>query len=110
MSGGADDSTYGLNRRDAREVVAGLGGKEKTTPRSVAGGVQLFIYRLNEPWSSNAADADIYSIDGADYTDTGEDATVYNPLAEFSSLTTDDFGMCFKQAGKYYAIQAPCPG
>lgn len=110
MSGGADDSTYGFNRRDAREIAAGLGGKEKTTPRGTsAGGGQLFIFRLNEPWASGVADSDIYSIDGADYTDTGEDADVYDPLGVFASLTTDDFGMCLRQSGKYYAIQAPCP-
>lgn len=74
-----------------------------------SGGAGLFICRLNEPWSSNAADADIYTIDGSSYTDTGEDKTVYDPLGIFSSLTTDDYGLCLLQGGKYYLIQAPCP-
>lgn len=105
----SDDSTYGFSRRDAREIVAGLGGKEKLIPGQRIGGAGLFICRLNEPWSSNAADADIYTIDGSSYTDTGEDKTVYDPLGIFSSLTTDDYGLCLLQGGKYYLIQAPCP-
>lgn len=104
-----DNSVYGLSRRDAKEVVSSLGGKEKTSPSTRTGGLALFSARLKEPWASGVAECDIFAKDGLSKTDTGEDALVYDADGIFSSLTTDNFVDVLKQSGKYYAIQAGCP-
>lgn len=68
-------------------------------------GPLLYRFTLNESWSSNAADADIFEMDG---TDTTIDADVLDPLSIFGSLDNGDAGLCVLQNGSYYVIQAPC--
>jgi hypothetical protein len=70
---------------------------------------QFFVFRLNETWTGGSANADLYSVAGETITDTMNDILVYDPLSVFGSLDVDDYGWCFLQNGKYYAIQAPCP-
>jgi len=91
-------------------LVDNLVYREKENPRKHGrAGVRLYAFRLNGAWSSGEADCDLYTINGTTLTDTGTDVTVYDPLGIFSSLTTDDYGLGIMQAGKLYAIQAPCP-
>lgn len=73
------------------------------------GGASLFKATMKEAWTAGVAECDIYSIDGVTFTDTTIDADVYDGLAIFATLTTGDSLLALKQAGKYYAIQAPCP-
>jgi len=73
------------------------------------GSTSLFKVTMKAPWSSGVANCDIYSIDGVTFTDTTIDANVYDGLSIFASLTTGDHLLAILQAGKYYAIQAPCP-
>jgi hypothetical protein len=73
---------------------------------STEGATILYRFTLNASLALGTADADILNMDG---TDTTIDATVRDPLGIFSSLTTDDAGLCLLQEGKYYVIQAPCP-
>jgi len=82
--------------------------KEFTRPGG-GGGASLFKVTMKAPWSSGVANCDIYSIDGTVFTDTTIDANVYDGLSIFASLTTGDHLLALLQAGKYYAIQAPCP-
>ena len=103
-----DDTTFGFNRSDAKELVRDIGTKHKNNPRTTLPGVRFYVCRLTSSWSSGAASASLFTIDGATITDTGNDVTIYDPLAIFSSLATDDYLWCFLQAGKYYAAQAPC--
>jgi hypothetical protein len=105
----SDDRTYGFNRADARELVATIGGREKILPSRGFGGAIFFVCRLTSSWSSNAATASLFTVDGATITDTGDDITVYDPLSIFATLTTDDYGWCFLQGGRYYLLQSPCP-
>ncbi len=74
-----------------------------------AGGGSLFKATMKEAWTSGIAECDIYSIDGTTFTDTGIDADVYDGLSIFASLTTGNSLYALLQAGKYYAVQAPCP-
>lgn len=76
---------------------------------SVGGGdgTKLYRFTLNASLAGGTADADILEMDG---TDTGIDDDVLDPLGIFSSLTVvNSAGLCLKQGGKYYVIQAPCP-
>lgn len=72
-------------------------------------GNRLFRFTMNENWgatTAGAADSDILEMDG---TDTTIDDDVLDPLGIFSTLTSGSAGLCIRQDGKYYAIQAPCP-
>lgn len=104
-----DDSTYGFNKADARSLLESIGGGEnlysEIKPRG-SGGTKLFRFTLNADWSSGVADADILEMDG---TDTGIDDDVRDPLGIFDTIGTGDAGLCLRQAGLYYVIQAPCP-
>lgn len=72
-------------------------------------GATLYKATMKTTWSSGVVNCDIYSINGVTFTDTGTDASVYDGLGIFSTLTTGDDMLVLLQAGKYYAIQAPCP-
>lgn len=78
-------------------------------PGGSGAAVILYIGITKQAWSSGAADADIYSVDGATMTDTGIDAPIYDPLGMFASLGSGAEYWVIKQQGKYYAINAVCP-
>ena len=107
-----DERTYGFSRPDAEALVNMIGVEEGNVPRRKprgGGGNRLFRFTMNENWgatTAGAADSDILEMDG---TDTGIDADVLDPLGTFSTLTSGSAGLCIRQDGKYYAIQAPCP-
>lgn len=102
--------TYGFAKTDAEELVQliGNGDIEHTEGRTRGGGsLKLFRFTLNASLASGTADADILLMDG---TDTGIDATVRDPLGIFATLVTvGDAGLCLRQSGLYYVIQANCP-
>ncbi len=63
--------------------------------------------RSTSPWLTVRRDADILWMDG---TDTGLDATIYDPMGIFATLTSvGATGLCLLQGDRYYVIQAPCP-
>lgn len=109
-----DNNTYGLNKRDAEEVVQLIASREQTYREGIVrggggGGLRLYRFTLNENMgatTANKGDADILEMDG---TDTGTDADVEDPEAVFSTLLNNDTGLCLLQDGAYYIIQAPCP-
>lgn len=107
-----DDKVVGFSPSDAKRLLSLITIGETPVrmyyPRG-GGGVTFFVFRLNEAWTAGVADSDIYTVDGETITDTGVDADVYDPLSMFTALGIDDYGWCFRQAGLYYAIQAPCP-
>jgi hypothetical protein len=106
---GRDENTYGFRKDDADALIAGIGMGETETPgrRLGSGGAQLFRFTLNASLASGTADADILLMDG---TDTGIDASVLDPLGIFASLVdAGDTGLCLRQGGSYYVIQAACP-
>jgi|GEM_PF-3102766 len=108
-----DESTYGFNKTDATALVHLIGNGDVEHPEGYpsggGGSTSLFKVTMKAPWSSGVANCDIYSIDGVTFTDTTIDANVYDGLSIFASLTTGDHLLAILQAGKYYAIQAPCP-
>jgi hypothetical protein len=71
-------------------------------------GSNLFAFALTANMASKSAAANISSVDGA-ATSSVESSTVYDPQDIFSVLESGDTGLCIKQGGKYYVIQANCP-
>lgn len=71
-------------------------------------GSTLFAFELTADMASNSAAADISTLDGIS-TDSLESSTVYDPQNIFSALENGATGLCIKQRGKYYIIQANCP-
>jgi len=65
----------------------------------------LIEYEDEGGWSSNGANANIYTFDGRN---TGYTAPVFDPFGLFADLEVDDWGWCIKVCSKYYAIQAAC--
>jgi len=106
-----DENTYGFNKLDASELVQFIGNSDKEyvegKVRDGGGTTKLFRFTLNASLASGTADADILLMDG---TDTGIDDDVLDPLGIFAILTSiGSEGLCLRQGGKYYVIQAPCP-
>mgnify|MGYP000504183545 CR=1 FL=1 len=108
-----DRVTFGFNRSDAEALAKSIGGGDfeyrEGKVRTTAGGSRLYRFTLNENMgatTANQADADLLEMDG---TDTNIDVDILDPVAIFSSLTSGDAGLCYKQAGNYYVIQAECP-
>jgi len=92
-----------------KRVLKRGGDQERKGPRRGGGGAKLFRFSLNEDMgatTANKGDADILKMDG---TDTTIDADVEDPEAIFGTLADTDTGLCLKQGGSYYIIQAACP-
>jgi hypothetical protein len=106
--------TYGFSKTDAEELLQVIGNGDaeyaEMKPRGKTGSGEssrLFRFTLNASLASGTADADILLMNG---TDTGIDATVRDPLGIFASLTAvNSPGLCLRQDGLYYVIQAACP-
>jgi len=110
---GRDENTYGFRKDDADALINMIGMGEVETPgRRLGGGggsgISLFAFELTADMASNSATADISTLDGIS-TDSLESSTVYDPQAIFGILETGDTGLCIKQGGLYYIIQANCP-
>lgn len=108
------EQLYAFNAQDKdallREIGAGGGEVPQFSHPGGGGGKTLFRFTLTSGWTSGSASADIKEIsDGT----AVESSTVEDPLTIFSdgttgSLISGDDGLCLKQGGSYYAIQAPC--
>jgi hypothetical protein len=111
---GNDNHTYGFNREDHDALISVIEMTETETPGrrgsggGGGGGANLFAFELTGGMVSNSGPADISSIDGI-ATVSLESSTVYDPQNIFATLGTGDTGLCIKQRGKYYIIQANCP-
>ena len=109
---GNDNHTYGFNRDDHDALIAGIGMTETETPgrrgSGGGGGDTLYAFELTANMSSFAATANIQKLDGVSF-DEIESSTVYDPVDIFSSLLNGATGLCIKQGGRYYIIQAHCP-
>lgn len=107
-----DRITFGFRRADAEALAKSIGGGDTEFPEGRPrgnGGRALYRFTLNENMgatTANQADADLLEMDG---TDTNLDVDILDPVAIFSSLTNGDAGICYKQSGNYYVIQAECP-
>lgn len=101
----------GFNEKDADDLLNLIGDVESVAlaPEPRYPIVRLYIAKLTSAWSGTApngtASADLHDMTK---TSMSTSVTVRDPLAIFSTLTTNDYLICFFQDGNYYALQAPC--
>lgn len=96
-----------LSKNGGAYSVVGADDVESNVFRFSIEPSRLFRFTLNASLASGTADADILEMDGSD---TGVDADVLDPLGIFATLTTiGTAGLCIRQDGKFYVIQAACP-
>jgi len=111
---GRDENTYGFRKDDADALIGIIGMGETETPgRRLGGGggssAVLYAFTLTEAITDGEAAAIILELDGVDATNSFNDV-VYDPMNIFDTLIENSSGLCIKQGGKYYIIQAKCPG
>ena len=95
---GADDIASGVVRAFTSTANSGGNGK-------------LYGFQLtnNGFLTTETAAADIYELNGAVFGSIiDDDAPIYDPSKWAAGAPIDLRGLCMKQGGKYYAIQAPC--
>ena len=112
---GNDNHTYGFSKGDAEELVEMIGGGEGEYVEGRVrggGGLKIFGFTLTNAGfvTTKTATADIFPLASAAFgTALEEDANIYDPAGWAIGATTGQTGLCVKQGGKYYAIQAGCP-
>jgi hypothetical protein len=112
---GRDENTYGFRKDDADALINMIGMGEVETPgRRLGGGGgaaadTLFSFSLSANLSSGIASASIYEMAPTAVGDFVETSSVRDHLHIFEDLLSGDTGLCIKQGGYYYVIQANCP-
>lgn len=77
---------------------------------SEPGTLRMMQFKLTGNWSSRIASADFWEMDDDVDTDQAVDSgNLHDRQGIFALLGIGDKGQCFRQDGKYYTDQAPCP-
>jgi hypothetical protein len=98
---------FGFNARDAEDLLAGIGGGDRTERLNFgSGGASLFRFELTANFSTGTTVAATIKTMGGSTVGTGISLT--DPEAIFFGLPSGSKGYCILQAGTYYAIQAAC--
>lgn len=106
-----DRKVYGFRKARAEALLAlPLSGDQefaemRPRERRGGGGSRLVRFEMTGDWSSGAADADFFEMDG---TAIGAD-TLRDPESIFAELGEGDRGLAMMQGGMYWAVQAACP-
>lgn len=106
-----DRKVYGFRKARAEALLAlPLSGdvefpEIRPRERRGGGGSRLVRFEMTGAWSSSAADADFFEMDG---TSIGAD-TLRDPEGIFAELGEGDRGLAMFQGGEYFIIQAKCP-
>jgi hypothetical protein len=114
----SDERTYGFSLHDATELVSGIRSSEGWYPEikprggggSGSGETLLFGFELTAEKfvTSSTVNATIYELDGEDFGSSLGVQLLHDPAKWYGPANTGTRGLCFKQAGKYYAIQSAC--
>jgi hypothetical protein len=115
---GNDNDTYGFSKADAEELVEMIGGGETEylegrVRGGGGGGAMLFGFTTTSSGflTTTTATADIYALAGSGFGSLIQSGvTIYDSAAWARGLPSGVNGICVKQGGLYYAIQAACPG
>jgi hypothetical protein len=100
---------FGFNARDAEDLLAGIGGGDKTErlnfgPRTEA--IRFIRFELTAELISTTTTADIFDADG---TSIEEGATLEDPETIFTGLTATTRGIGIQQGSRYFIYNANCP-
>jgi hypothetical protein len=98
---------FGFTSRDAEDLIAGIGGGDRTERLNFGGGGgQLFRFELTANFTTGTTVA--ATIKNMAGTTVGTGISLTDPEAIFLGLETGSKGYCLLQGGVYYAIQAAC--
>ena len=119
MSLADDGHTYGFSKHDAEQLANAIGGGDVefndrfTMPGGRnTGGVTLYGFTLSSAgfMTTATATATIYALGTAAFGSSIETGVnIYDPSGWALGLPSGSSGLCVKQSGYYYAIQAACP-
>jgi len=113
---GNDNHTYGFSKSDAEEIVEMIGGGEGEFVEGRVrggggGGIVVYGFTLTSAGfvTTKTATANIFPLNEAVFGSSIESgAKIYDPAGWALGLASGKSGLCVKQGGKYYAIQAAC--
>lgn len=115
MSLADDGHTYGFSKHDAEQLANAIGGGDVEFDDSFTDlgspGIYIYGFTLTSAGfvTTKTATADIYPLSSAAFgTVLVSGATIYDPAGWALGLASGKSGLCVKQDGKYYAIQAGC--
>jgi hypothetical protein len=100
---------FGFNSRDAEDLIAGIGGGDRTErlsfePRTEA--IRFIRFELTTELLTATATADIFDVDG---TSIEEGATLEDPETIFTGLTATTRGIGIQQGSRYFIVNSNCP-
>jgi hypothetical protein len=99
---------FGFNSRDAEDLIASIGGGDRTERLNFGGGGgdSHFNFQTTGTMLSYAATASLYEI--SDFAIVIATVTVVGSLI-FGDLPVGTRGICVLRGGAYHIIQAACP-
>jgi hypothetical protein len=99
---------FGFNSRDAEDLIASIGGGDRTERLNFGsgGGANLFRFELTADFTTGTTVAATIKTMGGSTVGTGISLT--DPELIFFGLLTGSKGYCLLQSGVYYPIQAAC--
>jgi hypothetical protein len=96
---------FGFNSRDAEDLIAGIGGGDKTE-RLGFGGVRFIRFQLTANLTTSTTTANIFDAAG---TIIASGATIEDPETIFTGLTDTTRGIGIQQGPRYFIVNANCP-
>ena len=96
---------FGFNSRDAEDLIAGIGGGDKTE-RLGFGGTRFIRFELTANLTTTSTTADIFDAAG---TTIASGATIEDPETIFTGLTDTTRGIGIQQGARYFIVNANCP-
>jgi hypothetical protein len=110
-----DERTYGFSLQDATELANSIGSGEGSYPEiKPRGGAdntpKLFGFVLGDEklLADKSVGAQFFALDGELFGDLVGTDTLYDPANWYGTVPAGTKGICYKQGGKYYALQSPC--
>jgi hypothetical protein len=110
-----DERTYGFSLQDATELANSIGSGEGSYPEiKPRGGTdntpKLFGFVLGDEklLADKSVGAQFFALDGELFGDLVGTDTLYDPANWYGTVPAGTKGICYKQGGKYYALQSPC--
>lgn len=96
---------FGFNARDSEDLLAGIGGGDKTQRLNLAG-ARFIRFELTANLTTSTTTADIFDAAG---NTIASGATIEDPETIFTGLTDTTRGIGIQQGARYFIVNANCP-
>jgi len=110
-----DNNTWGFSKPVAESLQASIVNSETEIPDRLPGGganasPKLFGFVLGDEklLADKSVGAQFFALDGELFGDLIGTDTLYDPANWYGTVPAGTKGICYKQGGKYYALQSPC--